>query len=31
MTYGNEQVGLKIRKTLCGLPDEFMDVIVGGS
>jgi len=30
MTYGNEQAGLEIRNTLRGLPDEFVDVIVGG-
>lgn len=31
MTYRNEQVGLEICKTFRGLPDEFVDVIVGGS
>jgi len=30
MTYGDEQVGLEFRNALCGLPDEFMDVIVSG-
>ena len=31
MTYSNEQVGLELRDTLRGLPDKFMDLIVGGS
>jgi len=30
MTYGDEQAGFEIRNALCGLPDEFMDFIVGG-
>lgn len=30
MTYSNEQVGLEIRDTFRGLPDEFMNLIVGG-
>lgn len=30
MTYGDEQIGLEIRNTLRGFPDEFMDFIVGG-
>lgn len=29
MTYGDEQVGLEYRNALCGLPDEFMDIVVG--
>ena len=29
MTYGNEQVWLKVRNSFCGLPDELMDVVVG--
>jgi len=30
MTYGNEQIGLELCNTFRGLPDEFMDVVVGG-
>ena len=30
MTYGNKQIGLELRNTFRGLPDEFMDVVVGG-
>lgn len=30
MTYGNEQGWLKLRKTLRRLPDELMDISVGG-
>ena len=29
MTYGNEQIGLELRDTFRGFPDEFMDIIVG--
>lgn len=30
MTYGNEQTGLELRDAFRGLPNEFVDFIVGG-